>query len=154
MALGQGTPPTTYDDVPYTSYPYVRTSPDRLCTLARFFGVPAPAPSRARVLELGCASGGNLLPMADALPEAQFVGIDLSARQIEDGRALAQEAGLENIELRHASILDVDASWGSFDYVICHGVYSWVPPDVQRHILAIGRDCLSEGGVAYISYNT
>ncbi|HET6584992.1 MAG TPA: class I SAM-dependent methyltransferase [Nannocystaceae bacterium] len=147
-------PATSYDDVPYTSYPYVRTSPDRLCTLARLFGVAAVAPAEARVLELGCASGGNLLPLADRSPGGRFVGVDLSARQIEAGRDLAAEAGLANVELRHASILDVDASWGQFDYVVCHGVYSWVPPDVQRHILAICRDALSPAGVAYISYNT
>lgn len=145
---------TSYDDVPYTSYPYVRTSPDRLCTLARLFGVDAVAPADARVLELGCAGGGNLVPMADRLPRARFVGVDLSARQIETGREIVGEAGLDNVDLRHASILDVDASWGEFDYVICHGVYSWVPPDVQRHILAICRDSLSATGVAYISYNT
>jgi SAM-dependent methyltransferase len=147
-------PPTSYDDVPYTSFPYVRTSPDRLCTLARLFGVPAAAPAGARVLELGCASGGNLVPMADRLPAGRFVGVDLSAQQIQAGRSLVQEAGLANVELHHASILDVDASWGPFDYVICHGVYSWVPPEVQRHILAICRDCMGDAGVAYISYNT
>lgn len=145
---------SSYDEVPYRSVPYPRTQPDRLGALGRLFGLDAPAPSRARVLELGCASGGNLLPLAERAPEASFVGVDLSAGQIEAGVALQRAIGLDNIELRHADILDVDESWGAFDYVICHGVYSWVPPAVQDRILAICRERLTENGIAYISYNT
>ena len=52
------------------------------------------------------------------------------------------------------SIMDIDASWGKFDYIICHGVFSWVPEEVQDKILEISRDLLSENGIAYISYNT
>lgn len=143
-----------YDEVPYTSHPYARTHPDRLATLARLFGLQPPSPTTARVLELGCASGGNLLPMAELLPQARFVGVDLSARQIERARELAAAAQLGNLELHAASILDVDERWGQFDYVICHGVYSWVPREVQEKILAICRERLSSDGIAFISYNT
>ncbi len=146
--------PTSYDDVPYTSFPYARTHPDRLCSIARLFGVEAASPGRARVLELGCAAGGNLAPMAERLPDSEFVGVDLSARQVEAGKELARAAGLTNLELRHASITDVDASWGRFDYVICHGVYSWVPAAVQEAILRICQECTTPDGIAYISYNT
>lgn len=144
----------SYDVVPYTSYPYARTHPDRLETVGRLFGLePAPA-SACRVLELGCASGGNLVPMAAELPGSEFVGIDLGARQIEDGRATVQALGLRNIELRHADILDVDASFGRFDYVICHGVYSWVEPRVQHAILRALAERLAPQGVGLVSYNT
>lgn len=143
-----------YDEVPYTSHPYARTHPDRLATLARLFGLQPPAPATARVLELGCASGGNLLPMAELLPRASLVGVDLSARQIAQARELAGAASLTNVELHAASILDIDERWGQFDYVICHGVYSWVPREVQDKILAVCRDRLTPDGVAFISYNT
>jgi SAM-dependent methyltransferase len=144
----------SYDVVPYTSYPYARTHPDRLETVGRLFGM-APAPAGAcRVLELGCASGGNLVPMAEQLPGSEFVGLDLGARQIEDGRATVRALGLSNVELRHADILDVDASWGEFDYVICHGVYSWVEPRVQRGILRILVERLRPQGIGLVSYNT
>jgi SAM-dependent methyltransferase len=144
----------SYDLVPYTSYPYARTHPDRLETVGRLFGL-APAPAGAcRVLELGCASGGNLVPMAEQLPGSEFVGLDLGARQIEDGRETVRTLGLRNVELRHADILDVDASWGEFDYVICHGVYSWVEPRVQRAILRILAERLRPQGIGLVSYNT
>lgn len=149
------TPATfSYDRVPYTSYPYARTHPDRLETVGRLFGMePAPA-GACRVLELGCASGGNLVPMAAQLPGSELVGLDLGARQVEEGRATVRALGLRNVELRHADILDVDEGLGEFDYVICHGVYSWVPPAVQRKILRILAERLRPQGVGLVSYNT
>jgi methyltransferase-like protein len=144
----------TYDEVPYESKPLFSTHPDCLCAAARLRGLAAAAPSRCRVLELGCAGGGNLIPMAYGLPQSQFVGIDLSQRQIADGQAVIKRLELSNIELRAASIADVDRSWGQFDYIICHGVYSWVPPPIQEHILWICGHLLAPAGVAYVSYNT
>ncbi|MFO0635500.1 MAG: class I SAM-dependent methyltransferase [Nannocystaceae bacterium] len=146
--------PTAYDALPYTSYPYPRTHPDRLAALATLFGLSPAPPRTARVLELGCAGGGNLVPMAEALPQAQFVGVDLSATQIEQARSFAAAAGVRNLALHHASILDVDASFGEFDYVLCHGVYSWVPPPVQQAILSVCRERMRPDGIAYVSYNT
>lgn len=145
---------TTYDELPYDSHPYDRTHPDHLCTMARLFGIAAPRPDRCRVLELGCAAGGNLIPMAASMPEAEFVGVDLSGRQIAEGQELIRSIGLSNIELRHQSLTELGTADGLFDYIICHGVYSWVPADVQDAILRISASNLSPTGVAYVSYNT
>lgn len=144
----------SYDDVPYENLAFAQTHPDRLATMARMFGLTPPDVSTSRVLELGCASGGNLLPMAFNLPRATFVGIDLSQRQIERGRETVGAVGIPNARLTHASILDVDKAWGEFDYIICHGVFSWVEPHVQDKILRIADENLSPNGVAYVSYNT
>src|SRR5687767_13380357 len=95
---------SSYEDVPYESKPLYPTHPDCLATIATLMGMkPAPVDG-CRVLELGCATGGNLIPMAMALPESRFVGIDLSPRQVDDGRALVQRLGLQNIELKAVSI--------------------------------------------------
>jgi 2-polyprenyl-3-methyl-5-hydroxy-6-metoxy-1,4-benzoquinol methylase len=89
------------------------------------------------------------------LPEATFIGIDLSSRQIARGQEMVNLLKLKNIDLRHANVLSVDASFGQFDYIICHGIYSWVPQHVREKILTICcRDNLAPQGVAYISYNT
>jgi methyltransferase-like protein len=145
---------TSYDEVPYESYPFAQSHPDRLATVATLLGLKPPPVDRCRVLELGCASGGNLIPMALTVPESTFLGIDLSRRQIADGRRVVDALGLKNIELRHQSILDVTPETGRFDYVVCHGIYSWVPPAVQDKILDICRQNLAPSGVAYVSYNT
>jgi SAM-dependent methyltransferase/methyltransferase-like protein len=112
-----------------------------------------PPLADARVLELGCAGGGNLMALAQVLPRAQFVGVDLSPRQIEHGRAIVDAVGLTNVALHAVSIADVDESWGRFDYILCHGVFSWVPDDVREKILEICRRNLVPNGVAYVSYN-
>lgn len=147
-------PPTSYDDVPYASHPFAYTHPDHLATLATLFGLSPASTEGCRVLELGCAAGGNLIPMAEALPGSRFRGVDLSLRQVEEGQRTIRLLALDNVRLDHASIEDVDASWGEFDYVICHGVYSWVPPAVQAAILRVCRENLAPHGVAYVSYNT
>ena len=106
------------------------------------------------MLELGCGIGYNLMAMAVSLPHAQFTGIDLSARQVEEGTATIKKLGLTNLRLWALSLLDVDDSFGQFDYIIAHGVYSWVPPAVQDKILSICARNLAPDGVAYVSYNT
>jgi hypothetical protein len=146
-------PQTSYDRVPYTSHPYRQSHPDHLGVVASLFGMSPAPPERSRVLELGCASGGNLVPMATRHPGSEFVGIDLSARQVADGREIIRKIGATNVELRHQSILDVGADLGKFDYILCHGVYSWVPPEVQDRILAICAEQLNDNGIAYVSYN-
>lgn len=145
---------STYDEVPYESHPFPESHPDRLATMALLFGMqPAPV-QQCRVLELGCAAGGNLIPIAAQFPKSEFIGIDLAARQIADGKAQIAALGLRNIRLLHQSILDFDVRAGEFDYIICHGVYSWVPDKVQDKVLEICERQLEPQGVAYISYNT
>jgi SAM-dependent methyltransferase/methyltransferase-like protein len=144
----------SYDELPYESKPWYPTHPECQATVATLFGLRPPAVTSCRVLELGCGTGGNLLPMALALPGSRFVGLDLSPRQVALGRAAAEALGLANVELHAGNLLDVDDGLGRFDYVICHGVYSWVPPPVQDKILTICRRNLSPDGVACVSYNT
>lgn len=142
-----------YDRVPYEGQALPLAHPDHLATVATLFGMSPPAPAAARVLELGCGVGANLIALAQAMPDANFLGIDLSPGQIERGRRAVQELGLPNIQLRAQNVTDLSTSGGTFDYVICHGVFSWVPESVRQSILRICRDLLAGQGVAYVSYN-
>ena len=143
-----------YDDIPYPSIPKPESHPDHLATLATLYGMtPAPV-DRCRMLELACSDGGNITPLAFALPNSEFVGVDLSQRQIEDGRKIIDDLGLKNIRLEHLSISDIDESFGQFDYIIGYGVFSWVNREVQEKIFEVCKKNLSPNGVAYISYNT
>jgi len=142
-----------YDLVPYFSHPFQKTHPEHLFTLARLFGVAAPDFNQARVLELGCADGGNIVTMAANLPDSHFAGVDLSRKQLQWGWDLIAQLELDNIRLEHMSIGDIEPDFGQFDYIICHGVYSWVPPHIQAKILATCRRHLSTSGIAYVSYN-
>jgi SAM-dependent methyltransferase len=105
------------------------------------------------VLELGCGDGGNLIPMAVGLPGARLVGVDAAPGAIARGRATAHGLGLRNVTLEVGAIEALEPAPGSFDYVIAHGVYSWVPAPVRDRLLALCRSVLSPQGVAYVSYN-
>lgn len=145
---------TTYDAIPYPSNPFRQTRPERLAAVAKLFGLDAPPAQRCRVLEIGCSMGGNLVVMAQDNPESQYVGIDASSRQIAEGWKTVQALGLSNLQLKHMDVLDVGEDLGRFDYVICHGVFSWVPARVQSKILEICQRQLAPNGIGYISYNT
>ncbi len=145
--------PNAYDTVLYPGSPFAQTHPDRLAMLAMLFGMqPAPV-TRCRVLEVGCADGANLIPMALSLPESEFTGIDLSVRPVTAGKAMIGELGLKNITLRTCDAMEVSPAWGKFDYIITHGLYSWVPPEVREQLFNISKTNLTAQGVAYISYN-
>jgi methyltransferase-like protein len=146
--------PTSYDKTPYPSLSYAQSHPDRLATIATILGLQPPALARCRVLELGCAGGGNLIPMAYGLPEARFVGLDNSPRQIAEGQAMIAALGLSNVSLHCQDILEAGPELGCFDYIIAHGVFSWVPRYVQDKLLDICGEHLAPDGVAYVSYNT
>ena len=144
----------SYNVTPYESYPFAQSHPQRLATIGTIFGLtPAPL-QHCRVLELGCASGGNLIPMAEVFPNSTFLGIDASSRQIDDGNGSIAALGFRNITLTCEDLLNVDDTYGKFDYIIAHGVYSWVPDNVQQKIFSICKQNLSENGIAYVSYNT
>ncbi len=142
-----------YDSVPYASHPIVGLHPARLLAVATFFGLPAPDLRRARVLEIGCAAGGHLIPLAATWPHAQFVGVDLSPVQIGDGAARIARLGLRNIELQCRSLTELGEADGLFDVIIAHGVYSWVPDAVREALLEVTRQRLSPDGIAAITYN-
>lgn len=147
-------PLCSYDEVPYVSLPFRHTHPDRMSVMGSILGMtPAPI-ERSRVLEIGCASGGNLIPMAVALPESEFLGIDLSERQVAEGQEVVEKLGLKNIEIKAMDVTNFSKDEGMFDYILVHGVYSWIPPEAQDKILEICKNNLNPNGIAYISYNT
>ena len=144
----------SYDAVPYGGGAIAGTRPDYIAAVARLRGLRSPDVKRCRVLDIGCATGGNLLAMALTAPDSTFVGIDLSPRQIETARRAALALDIDNVRFHTTSIADVDESFGNFDYILCHGVYSWVPVDVQQAILRVCARNLAPEGIAYVSYNT
>ena len=144
---------TAYDEVRYTGRPYADAHPERLATMAMLHGVKAASVERCRVLEIACGDGANLIPMAHALPGSQFVGFDLAAQPIEAGKRLAAQAGVSNLALSQLDLTAFPADAGAFDYVIAHGLYSWIPQGVRESLLALIARHLAPFGVAFVSYN-
>jgi methyltransferase-like protein len=92
--------------------------------------------------------------MAAAIKGAQFVGIDSSPRQVHEACTLIDGLGLRNVRIEVQDIRELGTEIGAFDYIICHGTFSWVAPDVQEKILDIAARSLAADGIFYISYNT
>ncbi|MCA9518368.1 MAG: class I SAM-dependent methyltransferase [Myxococcales bacterium] len=143
-----------YDTLPYPRLVHSWTHPRVTGAMALFFGVDAAPVERCRVLDLGCAAGTSLVSLAAELPGSRFVGVDVSPGQIAAGEDLRQALGLDNVELRVGDVNALDLPEKGFDYIIAHGVYSWVPPRARRAILAACARLLDDGGVAYVSYDT
>jgi methyltransferase-like protein/SAM-dependent methyltransferase len=153
MKTAGGTP-NPYDKVLYPAATFPQSHPNRLATVAFLRGMQPAAIDHCRVLELGCGLGSNLIGMAFHLPESQFVGLDLAGRPIAAGQSFAGELGLANVALHEMDISAASSDqFGRFDFIIAHGLYSWVPEPVRGHILSICRQMLTPQGVAYVSYN-
>ena len=141
------------EEVPYPGFADPWSHVRCLEALARLHAVEPADITACRVLELGCASGRNLLPQAAEYSSSQFVGVDFSADQIAEGCADVKALSMENVELRNERIENIDASWGHFDYILCPGVFSWVPPETRQQVLSVCRENLAPHGVAVVSYN-
>ena len=143
-----------YDDILYPTHVYPETHPDTLARTAVLFGMEPPPVQQCRVLEIGCGDGGNIIPMGFELPNSEFVGIDSASVPIQHAQRVIERTGARNVGVQALDIMEIGHDFGTFDYIIAHGIYSWVPSNVQERILGICRDHLSPRGVAFISFNT
>jgi SAM-dependent methyltransferase len=92
--------------------------------------------------------------MTAATPGIRALGVDLAASAIEEGRAAVAAVGLENLELRQGDVRALTSGeLGEFDYIIAHGVYTWVPEDARDALLGLIGSSLAPDGLAYVSYN-
>ncbi|MDU1939601.1 MAG: class I SAM-dependent methyltransferase [Veillonella sp.] len=144
----------SYDSFLYVSKPFSSTNINNLQAKAKMYGLNPVPLKGARVLELGASCGGNIVLQALYYPETTFTGIDLSGVQVKHGNDIINSIGLKNVTLLEKDILDIDESFGTFDYIIVHGIWSWVPDVVKDKILSICNVNLSDNGIAYVSYNT
>jgi SAM-dependent methyltransferase len=144
-----------YDELPYQSSPIEWTAPERLALASLLHGGPRlDLEASYRVLELGCADGANLLPMAWYRQHASFVGVDGAATQIHVARAHAQELGLSNIAFVHADLTTTNACLdGQFDIIVAHGVFSWIPLAARNALLELCARRLAPDGLLYFNYN-
>ncbi len=147
-----------YDDVVYPGACVPLAHPSRLFVAAHLHGTrPAPV-ATARVLEIGCGTADHLLPIAARLPDARCVGLDRATRAIAIARRRA-DALATQIELVEVDIVDADAALSApdlpeaYDYIVAHGVYSWIAEPLQEQLWAIVARWLAPEGVAYVSYN-
>src|SRR5262245_57090920 len=138
--------PTAYDELAYPAYSHPQCHPNRLATIASLMGVPAAPIDHCRVLELGCGDGLDSIAIAYAWPKSHCVGIDLSTDAIARGTSLVDRLQLKNVHLHARDLTEAGEDLGRFDYILAHGLYSWVAPPVRDAALALCARLLSDSG--------
>src|SRR5450631_1782473 len=108
-----------YDQVPYVSNPFPQSHPARLAAIAQLYGLETPRVEKARVLEIGCASGGNIIPLAASYPEASITGLELSGVQASQGNVRISRLGLANAAIINGDVVDYAPEAEQFDYILC-----------------------------------
>jgi SAM-dependent methyltransferase len=154
QAPDRGRVEVSQNEIPYPGFPRIEAHPGLIGAIARLHGLQVAPAEKCRLLELGCGDGGHLLPLAQAFPRSRFVGIDLSCDAIANGKGLARQAALNNVSLTCSDLRDEFHRSEEFDYIIAHGIYSWVPRETRDALLRICASRLAPNGVAYVSYNT
>jgi SAM-dependent methyltransferase len=142
-----------YREKGYPPMSHPSTDPAAVAVAARIGGLATPDPSRSRILEIGCATGHNLLPLAVRWPDSSFVGIDISEDAVNTANRRAEEAGLSNVRFVQGDLRTLGLEGENFGYIIAHGVFSWVDDDAKRALLDFCAAHLSPSGIAVISFN-
>ena len=142
------------DDLPYVRHFIADLSPARLRLVAALNGLEPPPDVDFDYCELGCAHGDTLVALAAAYPEARFLGVDLSAAHVASAKRLARDGAVENVGVLERDFADlVSEDIGEFDYIVAHGVLSWVSPDKRKALLDFAKAKLKPGGLLHVSYN-
>ena len=143
-----------YNKIPYHGTLIPLTSPDHSALCARWHQFAAPPLQHVHCTELGCGDGANLLALAFYNPVSTFLGIDNSSVQVDLARHAANTLNLGNVDFLHKDVREFEsATVPPSDYIIAHGLYSWVPEDAREAILSFCSENLKPSGLAYISYN-
>ena len=143
-------------DVPYLRIFIAELAPSWLDHAAILSGFRPPSRHGAfTYCDLGCGQGITTTAFAATHPDGQFVGIDLMPEHVEHAQRFGAEAAVSNaafFEADFARAAELDLP--KFDYIVSHGVYSWVDPTVQRELRAFVDRFLKPGGLFYVSYNS
>ncbi len=142
-----------YESHAYPPMSHPLADPAVSAVAAQLGGLQTPHPARARILEIGCCSGHNLIPLALRWPESECIGIDLAETSIREAHRSAAAAGASNVQFHTADLRNFIADDGPFDFIIAHGFFSWVPDEVKAALLVFCRKNLSPAGIATVSFN-
>jgi SAM-dependent methyltransferase len=141
-------------DVAYPRAFVPQVSPALLRLVAAVNGHPAPPEDDFDYCDLGCASGDTITTFAAANRGARFVGVDFNAQHIAQARERARQGELENVRFLERDFADLAKDdLPAFDFIVAHGLWSWVSPKKRDAILEFVRGHLKPGGLFYVSYN-
>jgi SAM-dependent methyltransferase len=142
-------------DTPYTWGYYAELNPvylNYVCLLNGF--APRPLDQAFTYCDLGCGNGVTVTALAQLFPHASFIAVDFNEEHVKNGAALAAGAKLTNIKFIHADFGDLDRhELPDFDFVVQHGVYSWIDPETRDRVRQFLSKKVKPGGIVYVSYD-
>ncbi|AFZ00617.1 class I SAM-dependent methyltransferase [Calothrix sp. PCC 6303] len=107
-----------------------------------------PQKQNIRILDAGCGSGVGTEYLVHLNPEAQVIGIDLSAGTLAVAKERCQRSGANRVEFQQLSLFDVEQLPGEFDLINSVGVLHHTD-DPIRGIQALAKK-LAPGGIFHI----
>ncbi len=145
-------------DVVYTSNFYREITPTWLSMTSLLLGHrPPDIAGPFSYADLGCGNGFTTLAIAATCPQADVWGFDFNPAHVEFATGLAARAGLTNVHFAETSFADLAAlpaaALPDFDFVVSHGVLSWISPANRHHLMSAISRQLKPGGMVYLSYN-
>lgn len=142
-------------DVPYVYGFKPMLAPAWLDLVALIGGVKSPArDSGFAWCDLGCGQGVTAAILAATHLKGAFYGIDAMPAHIEHAKRLAAEADAPNAYFHAADFAAAGVlPLPRFDYIVMHGVYSWVGAPVRGQLRRFIDAHLKSGGLVYVSYN-
>ncbi|MDR1647571.1 MAG: methyltransferase regulatory domain-containing protein, partial [Zoogloeaceae bacterium] len=144
-------------DIPYPSHFFRETMPVWMVSTLTALGRKTPDLTRPYVwLELGCGAGLGVAVAAATNPPGRFIGVDFNREAIAQARGLVQEAGIGNAHFHDMDfdqvLLAEDDQLPPCDFIVAHGLYSWITSDARAVLRRVVARKLKPGGVVYVSY--
>lgn len=145
---------SAYNSLPYNFHADIRTHPARIATLGHFYGMSPKPLEQSRILDIGCAEGANVLPIAENYPNCKIIAFDNAKKQIETANRIKGALGLTNIDFFQADIAKPDLGDEPFDYILAHGFLSWIPRHLHSCLFKCIKRYLAPQGIALVTFNT
>lgn len=143
-----------YDTYPFPPEPFLDEPPPgynwrwNWTSAFSFCAGYKPERHNIRILDAGCGSGVSTEYLVHLNPEAQVVGIDLSAGTLAVAKERCQRSGADRVQFHHLSLFDVDQLEGQFDLINCVGVLHHTPDPIGG-IKALAEK-VAPGGLLHI----
>ena len=143
------------ENTEYLNLAFNLLSPSHINTCLNLAGLTACSLEKPfTYVELGAGFGLSVAGWAAQYPHGIFHSIDYNVSQAQWTQQLAALAGLDNLVVHGKSIQEALAlPLPPCDFVVMHGLYSWVSTEVRQEIRQFIKSFLKPGGCLYVGYN-
>ncbi len=142
-------------DTPYTWGFYSELNPVFLNYVVALNGYkPRALDVPFSYFDLGCGNGVSAIAFAQMFPSGTFTGVDFNQEHVAAASALAADAKLANTRFLEGDLGALEPlGLGEFDFIVLHGVWSWVDPETRNAMREFLAKHVKPDGIVYVSYD-